>query len=62
METTPLKQTERASYLKVVNNTMNKKNTLNEQVNRIYINTLTPHFGYINQLGEITSPKKYVLL
>ncbi|NEW79235.1 MAG: hypothetical protein GZ086_07355 [Gelidibacter sp.] len=62
MKAAPLKQTERAPYLKVVNNTMGKKITLNEQVNRIYINTLVPCFNYINQLGEVTSPEKYVLL
>ena len=62
MKLAPLKQTERAPYLKVVNNTIGKKNTINEQVNRIYINTLTPHFNYINQLGEVVSPKRHVLL
>jgi len=62
MKTAPLKQSERAPYLKVVNNTIGKKTSLNEQVNRIYINTLVPCFNYVNQMGEVTSPKKYVLL
>ncbi|MGV8947093.1 MAG: hypothetical protein ACOH1N_11735 [Lutibacter sp.] len=62
MKSTPIKQTERVPYLKVVNNTMGKKNTVNEQVNRLYINTLVPCFNYINQLGEVVSPEKYVLL
>ncbi len=62
MKATPLKQTDRAPHLKVVNNSMGKKNTLNEQVNRIYINTLMPCFNYINQTGEVVSPQNCVLL
>lgn len=62
MKATPLKQTDRAPHLKVVNNSMGKKITLSEQVSRIYINTLEPCFTYINQAGEVESPKNYVLL
>ena len=62
MKTTPLKQTERAPNLTVVNNAMGKKITLNEQVNRIYINTLAPCFKYFNQLGDVVSPEKCALL
>ena len=62
MKSTPLKQTEIVPHLKVVNNTMGKKTIVNEHVNRLYINTLVPYFNYINQLGEVVSPEKYVLL
>lgn len=62
MKAAPLKQTDRAPYLKVVNNSIGKKITVNEQVNRIYINTLVPCFNYVNQLGEVVSPQKCVLL
>lgn len=53
----PLKNTDRAPYLKVVNNSMGKKTKISEQVNRIYINTLMPCFNYINQAGEVVTPK-----
>ncbi|MHB1147847.1 MAG: hypothetical protein ACYC01_09655 [Lutibacter sp.] len=62
MKAAPLKQTDRAPHLTVVNNSMGKKITLNEQVNRVYINTLMPSFNYINQTGDVVSPQNYVLL
>lgn len=62
MKAAPLKQIENAPHLKVVNNSMGKKITLTEQVNRIYINTLMPCFNYINQAGDVVSPQNCVLL
>ena len=62
MKAAPLKQTDRAPHLTVVNNSMGKKITLTEQVNRIYINTLMPCFNYINQAGDVVSPQNRVLL
>ncbi len=62
MKATPLKQADRSPHLTVVNNSIAKKNTLNDQVNRIYINTLMPSFNFINKAGEVERPKNYVLL
>jgi hypothetical protein len=57
MKAINLKQTDRAPYLKLVNNSMGKKTNINEQVKRIYINTLMPCFNYINQAGEVVTPQ-----
>ncbi|MDD3723498.1 MAG: hypothetical protein PHW92_13610 [Lutibacter sp.] len=62
MKATSLKQTDRTPHLKVVNNSLGKKSALNDQVNRIYINTLMPCFNYVNHVGEVVSPQKCVLL
>ncbi|WP_372769952.1 hypothetical protein [Lutibacter sp.] len=62
MKVTSLKQTDRAPYLKVVNNSMGKKINSSEKINRIYINTLMPCFNYVNQAGEVVSPEKCILL
>lgn len=62
MKAAPLKQIDSVPHLKVVNNSMGKKITLTEQVNRIYINTLMPCFNYINQAGEVVSPQNFILL
>jgi hypothetical protein len=62
MKVAPLKQIENVPHLKVVNNSMSKKITLTEQVNRIYINTLMPCFKYINESGEVVNPQKCALL
>jgi hypothetical protein len=62
MKASPLKQTDKAPYLKIVNNNWSKKRTSTEQVKRIYINTLIPGFNYLNHNGELITPKKCVLL
>lgn len=56
------KQNDNSPYLKVVNNSRDKKITLSEVVNRISINTLMPGFNYINHKGDVVSPKNTVLL
>ncbi len=62
MKAKQLRQNDSATYLKVVNNSISKKNTLNEQVNRININTLMPGFNYINHNGDVARPQNQVLL
>ncbi len=59
MKATSLQNSHKESHLKVIKNSVkiNKK-----AVKRIYINTLIPGFNYINNLGEIITPRKCVLL
>lgn len=58
-----LKQKNREPYLKVVNKNISKtKNTFKAQLNRIYINTLTPKFSYKNHKGELIITSKCALL
>ena len=62
MKATQLQQIESINFLKLVNNNLNKTTVLTENINRIYINTMVPGFNYINQLGEVVSPKNCILL
>jgi hypothetical protein len=48
------------SHLTLIKSGFAKKKT--ENINRIYINTLIPGFNYTNQLGELITPKKCILL
>ena len=57
MKAINLKQKDRAPFLKVVNNSLGNKYIVNETINRIYINTLTPCFNYINQAGDVVTPQ-----
>ena len=59
MKSASLKSRNQTSYLKLV-----KSNAKIEEiaVTRIYINTLIPGFSYKNNLGEIITPKKCILL
>ncbi|HEY9169078.1 MAG TPA: hypothetical protein VIN72_06295 [Lutibacter sp.] len=62
MKAKQFKQNDNSPYLTVVNNSIGKKITLSEEVNRININTLIPGFNYINHKGDVVSPKNAVLL
>lgn len=62
MKATQLQQIERLNFLKVVNNSLNNSTAINNKVNRVYINTMMPGFNYINQLGEVVTPQKCILL
>lgn len=62
MKATALQQINSSPYLKVVNNSLGKKDIVTETINRIHINTLVPSFNYINRAGEVTSPNKFNLL
>lgn len=62
MKATQLQQIESLNFLKVVNNSLNNTTALTKKVNKIYINTMMPGFNYINQLGEVVTPQKCVLL
>lgn len=59
---TPLKQANSNSYLKVVNNVLNVKKTVKKQVKRIYINTLVPNFTFTSSTGEIVMPNRCIPL
>ena len=50
------------SHLTLIKSGFANKKTQNENINRIYINTLIPGFNYTNQLGELITPKKCILL
>ncbi len=50
------------SHLTLIKSDFTKKKTQTDNINRIYINTLVPGFNYINQLGELITPKKCILL
>ena len=55
MQTSTLKQHPRDPYLKIVKH-------IKINVNKIYINTLTPEFSYTNHKGALVFPKKCILL
>jgi len=59
MKSASLGSRNQTSYLKLV-----KSNVKIEEIAvvRIYINTLIPGFSYQNNLGEIITPKKCILL
>ncbi len=62
MKATQLQQIESINFLKVVNNSLSNTPSLTKKVKRIYINTVIPGFNYINQLGEVVTPQKCILL
>jgi len=50
------------SHLTIIRSGVANKKTQTKIINRIYINTLIPGFNYVNQLGELITPKKCILL
>jgi len=62
MKSTSQKLTVLDSHLKLVMSSFESKDSNKEAVNRIYINTLIPGFTYVNHLGELSMPKKCILL
>lgn len=36
-----------------------QENRFKEEVNRIYVNTLIPHFHFKNEIGEIVKQKNF---
>jgi hypothetical protein len=62
MKAIKLNQIDSTPFLKVVNNSLGKTSTINEQVERLYINTLVPRFNYINSKGESITPNKCALI
>jgi chitinase len=47
------------SYLKLIKNS---KKTIHKSAKKIYINTLTPEFSYLDKLGKLIKPKKCIML
>ncbi len=56
MKASSLNQSNNKPYLKLVKSNMNAK------INRIYINTLVPSFGYTNHLNKLVTRKNCALI
>ncbi|WP_372793027.1 hypothetical protein [Lutibacter sp.] len=55
-------QIRKETYLKVVKNNVNNTTTLKSNINRIYINTLMPGFNYIDNVGNLITPRNCALI
>ena len=54
-----IQENQQEPHLKVIKNS---KGEINNTVKRLYINTLTPSFNFINSKGEVITPQSYNLL
>jgi hypothetical protein len=57
-----LKQPNVKSHLKLVKNNTKTTTSLKTKINRVYINTLTPGFNYINHVNKLVTKKYYCAL
>jgi len=62
MKSLALKKNSKKSHLKLVKNGFSKQQKLKGNGEKIYINTLIPTFNYIDNVGNLITPKKCALL
>ena len=59
MKTSSLLKNNVKTHLKVIKNNRKSEQKVSK---KIYINTLAPEFGYLNNLGKLIKPKKCIML